>query len=111
MTLESISIEGLKPQDQPRQGPFPSLTVTPVVDQSNSLPGLENYLSRMNEAGLFGQDIIQRYFAHLHRNRRSKKTIKSYQTTLYAFLVFFKSKGRQHIEAATREEYMRVCRT
>ena len=104
MTLEPISIEGFKPQDPPHQGPVPSISVSPVVDQSNGLPGLENFLRRMNEAGLFGQDLIQRYFAHLNRNRRSKKTIKSYQTTLFAFLVFLKSNGRQHIETATRED-------
>ena len=104
MTLESISIEGFKSQSEPQQDQFPSVIVSPVVHQSNGLPALQNFLRRMNEAGLFGQDLIQRYFAHLYRNCRSRQTIRSYQTILFAFLVFLKSNGRQHIETVSRED-------
>jgi len=104
MTLESISIEGLKPQVVPHQGQYPSTTVSLEHHPSDALPALQNFLRRMDEAGLFGQDLIRRYFVHLHRNCRSQHTIRSYQIILFAFLVYLKSIGRRHIETVTRED-------
>ncbi|MBC2734814.1 MAG: site-specific integrase [Desulfobacteraceae bacterium] len=52
MTLESISIEGLKPQAVPHQGQYPSATVSPEHHPSDTLPALQNFLRRMDEAGL-----------------------------------------------------------
>ena len=43
----------------------------------------------MHQRGLFGQDCIQLYFTHLIRNYRSDNTIRSYQTTLLAFIGYF----------------------
>ena len=37
MTLESISIEGFKPQAVPHQGQYPSATVSPVRHPSDTL--------------------------------------------------------------------------
>ena len=42
--------------------------------------------------------------SHLIRNCRSDNTIRSYQTTLLAFIGFLKAKGKHHIETTTRDD-------
>jgi integrase/recombinase XerD len=58
----------------------------------------------MSLEGLFGQEHIHRYFAHLYRNCRSQKTMRSYQGSLLGFMRFLKSRGVQYIETVTRED-------
>ena len=75
-------------------GQHPSLNTPPPITAANDCsPVVKKILRQMHQRGLFGQDCIQLYFTHMIRNCRSGNTIRSYQTTLLAFIGFLKAKG------------------
>jgi len=104
MTLETISIEKHFQSPVSCQDGVPSKAIPPVANQPTRPAALEKFLRRMTQEGLFGHELIGRFFANLFRNCRSEKTIKCYRSTLFGFLTFLKSKGKQHIETVTRED-------
>jgi integrase/recombinase XerD len=104
MTLETISIEKSFQSPVSCKDGVPSKTLPPVASQPAWPAAVERFLRRMTQAGLFGHELIGRFFANLYRNCRSEKTIKSYRTTLFGFIAFLKSNGKQHIETVTRED-------
>jgi integrase/recombinase XerD len=86
-------------------GQHPSPNTPPSITAANDCPpAVKKILRLMHERSLFGQDCIQLYFTHLIRNCRSDNTIRSYQTTLLAFIGFLKAKGKHHIETTTRDD-------
>jgi integrase/recombinase XerD len=104
MTLETISIEKNFQRPVSCQDGVPSEAIPPVASQPTRPAALERFLRRMTQEGLLGHELIVRFFANLRRNCRSEKTMTGYRTTLFGFMAFLKSNGKQHIETVTRED-------
>jgi len=104
MTLETISIEKDFQRPVTCQDGVPSKAIPPEASQPTCPAALERFLRRMTQQGLWGHELIVRFFANLRRNCRSDKTMTGYRTTLFGFMAFLKSNGKQHIETVTRED-------
>jgi integrase/recombinase XerD len=104
MTLDTISIEKRFQPPVSCQDRVPPKAIPLVASQSTGSAAVEKFLWRMTQEGLSGHELIGRFLANLHRNFRSEKTMKTYRTTLFGFIAFFKSNGKEHIETVTRED-------